>query len=166
MQLNRRLGDPVSVTAEDPKNDLTSTINLSSLKVLSPHVSAIMDSLSTEERSVLLKLPLGSAMLLVVSGPARGSRFLLNVGSTRIGRSPDADIFLDDVTVSRSHAVIEHNVGSSYLVKDVGSLNGTYVDGTVTNEKVLSNGSELHIGKFKYEALAVGLNFQMAPQNP
>ena len=88
-------------------------------------------------------------MLLVVSGPARGSRFLLNVGSTRIGRSPDADIFLDDVTVSRSHAVIEHNVGSSYLVKDVGSLNGTYVDGTVTNEKVLSNGSELHIGKFK-----------------
>ena len=149
MQLNRRLGDPVSVTAEAPKNDLTSTINLSSLKVLSPHVSAIMDSLSTEERSVLLKLPLGSAMLLVVSGPARGSRFLLNVGSTRIGRSPDADIFLDDVTVSRSHAVIEHNVGSSYLVKDVGSLNGTYVDGTVTNEKVLSNGSELHIGKFK-----------------
>ena len=139
----------MSVTAEDPKNDLTSTINLSSLKVLSPHVSAIMDSLSTEERSVLLKLPLGSAMLLVVSGPARGSRFLLNVGSTRIGRSPDADIFLDDVTVSRSHAVIEHNVGSSYLVKDVGSLNGTYVDGTVTNEKVLSNGSELHIGKFK-----------------
>ena len=58
-------------------------------------------------------------------------------------------IFLDDVTVSRSHAVVEHSVGSNYLVKDVGSLNGTYVDGVVTNEKVLSNGSELHIGKYK-----------------
>ena len=139
----------MSVSAEDPKHDLTSTINLSSLKALSPHVAAIMDSLSEEERSVLAKLPLGSAMLLVVTGPARGSRFLLNIGSTRIGRSPEADIFLDDVTVSRSHAVVEHSVGSNYLVKDVGSLNGTYVDGVVTNEKVLSNGSELHIGKYK-----------------
>ncbi|MEI7454723.1 MAG: FHA domain-containing protein [Actinomycetes bacterium] len=139
----------MSVTAEDPKRDVTTTINLSSLKSLSPHVSAIMESLSEEERQVLSKLPLGSAMLLVVSGPARGSRFLLNVGSTRIGRSPDADIFLDDVTVSRKHAVIEHSVGSNYLVKDSGSLNGTYVDGLVSSEKVLGNGSEIHIGKYK-----------------
>lgn len=139
----------MSATAEDPKNDLTTTINLSSLKSLSPHVTAIMESLSEEERSVLSKLPIGSAMLLVVSGPGRGSRFLLNVGTTRIGRSPEADIFLDDITVSRSHAVVEHSVGSSYLVRDVGSLNGTYVDGLVSNEKVLVNGSELHIGKFK-----------------
>ena len=139
----------MSVTAEDPKHDLTSTINLSSLKALSPHVSAIMDSLSEEERSVLAKLPPGSAMLLVVSGPARGSRFLLNIGSTRIGRSPEADIFLDDVTVSRSHAVVEHSVGSNYLVKDVGSLNGTYVNGKVEESVQLSDGMELHIGKYR-----------------
>ncbi|MSX85580.1 MAG: hypothetical protein F2748_03950, partial [Actinobacteria bacterium] len=59
----------MSVTAEDPKRDVTTTINLSSLKSLSPHVSAIMESLSEEARQVLSKLPLGSAMLLVVSGP-------------------------------------------------------------------------------------------------
>ncbi len=130
------------------KNDLTTTIHLASLRSVSDDSSTLLDNASQAERDVIGALPEGSAMLIVLSGPSRGARFLLNTALTTIGRSPDSDIFLDDVTVSRKHAEISRD-DIGYHVKDLGSLNGTYVNGKVEAEATLSDGMELNIGKFK-----------------
>jgi pSer/pThr/pTyr-binding forkhead associated (FHA) protein len=129
-------------------SDITSTINLGALRSVSDHVSALLDRATENERDVIAALPQGSAMLIVLSGPSRGARFLINSDLTTIGRSTDNDIFLDDVTVSRKHAEIVRQ-GKSYSVKDSGSLNGTYVDGKIESNTNLEDGMELHVGKFK-----------------
>jgi len=130
------------------EKDLTTTINLGALRSVSDHVSALLDKATQNERDVIAALPEGSAMLIALSGPSRGARFLLNSDLTSIGRSTDNEIFLDDVTVSRKHAQIIRS-GKSYSVKDLGSLNGTYVNGKVEESAQLSDGMELHIGKYR-----------------
>jgi pSer/pThr/pTyr-binding forkhead associated (FHA) protein len=87
-------------------------------------------------------------MLVVVRGPNAGSRFLLDRERTSIGRHPDSDIFLDDVTVSRRHAIVSRGE-RSMLVADNGSLNGTYVNGERVEERELATGDEVQIGRFK-----------------
>lgn len=96
----------------------------------------------------LPELEPGTGMLVVVRGPNAGSRFLLDRPATTIGRHPDSDIFLDDVTVSRRHAEVVL-VDDGVLVKDLGSLNGSYVNGARVDERVLSSGDEVQIGRFK-----------------
>jgi pSer/pThr/pTyr-binding forkhead associated (FHA) protein len=128
--------------------DLTTTINLGALRSVSDHLSALLDKATQNERDVIAALPEGSAMLIALSGPSRGARFLINSEKTTIGRSTENDIFLNDVTVSRKHAEIVY-IGKKYTVKDCGSLNGTYVDGSVKEESELHDGMELHIGKFR-----------------
>lgn len=130
------------------ENDLTTTINLGSLRSVSDHLSSLLDKATQKERDVIAALPEGSAMLIALSGPARGARFLLNSASTTLGRSTDNEIFLDDVTVSRKHAEITRN-GKSYSIRDCGSLNGTYVDGVVQESAELRDGMEIQIGKFR-----------------
>ena len=130
------------------ESDLTTTINLGALRSVSDQVSLLLDKATENERDVIAALPEGSAMLIALSGPSRGARFLINSAKTTIGRSTDNDIFLDDVTVSRKHAEISHE-GKIYSVRDCGSLNGTYVDGIVKEESELQDGMELHIGKFR-----------------
>ena len=93
-------------------------------------------------------LPAGSALLVVRRGPNAGSRFLLDVPTTSAGRHPDSDIFLDDVTVSRRHAEFRRDAGE-FVVVDVGSLNGTYVNRDRIEESDLSNGDEVQVGKFR-----------------
>jgi len=93
-------------------------------------------------------LPPGSALLLVMRGPNAGSRFRLDGELTTAGRHPDSDIFLDDVTVSRRHAEFRRDVGE-FVVVDVGSLNGTYVNREPVDTAVLANGDEVQIGKFR-----------------
>jgi hypothetical protein len=93
-------------------------------------------------------LPPGSAMLVVKRGPNAGSRFLLDQDVTTAGRHPDSDIFLDDVTVSRRHAEFRRE-GSGFVVHDVGSLNGTYVNRQRIDGAALSGGDEVQIGKFR-----------------
>jgi pSer/pThr/pTyr-binding forkhead associated (FHA) protein len=93
-------------------------------------------------------LPPGSAVLLVMRGPNAGSRFLLDGDLTTAGRHPDSDIFLDDVTVSRRHAEFFRH-GSRFAVRDVGSLNGTYVNRERIEEAELTGGDEVQIGKFR-----------------
>ncbi|WP_017974511.1 glycogen accumulation regulator GarA [Actinopolyspora halophila] len=93
-------------------------------------------------------LPAGSALLVVKRGPNAGSRFLLDRETTSSGRHPDSDIFLDDVTVSRRHAEFRRE-GAEYVVVDVGSLNGTYVNREPVDTSVLANGDEVQIGKFR-----------------
>jgi len=93
-------------------------------------------------------LPAGSALLVVKRGPNAGSRFLLDRDTTSAGRHPDSDIFLDDVTVSRRHAEFRRD-GAEFVVVDVGSLNGTYVNREPVDSAVLANGDEVQIGKFR-----------------
>ena len=106
------------------------------------------DSLSPEEISAVSALPAGSALLIVRKGPGQGSRFLLDQDVTIAGRHPDADIFLDDVTVSRKHAEFVRK-GSHFMVQDLGSMNGSYADGARVDAADLHHGSEVIIGKFK-----------------
>jgi pSer/pThr/pTyr-binding forkhead associated (FHA) protein len=103
-------------------------------------------------------LPAGSALLVVRRGPNAGSRFLLDVPTTSAGRHPDSDIFLDDVTVSRRHAEFRRDAGE-FVVVDVGSLNGTYVNREPVDTAVLANGDEVQIGKFR-------LVFLTGPREP
>jgi hypothetical protein len=93
-------------------------------------------------------LPDGSALLLVMRGPNAGSRFRLDGNLTTAGRHPDSDIFLDDVTVSRRHAEFSRE-GAVFTVRDVGSLNGTYVNRERIEEAQLAGGDEVQIGKFR-----------------
>jgi hypothetical protein len=93
-------------------------------------------------------LPPGTALLVVRRGPNAGSRFLLDSEITEVGRRPDSDIFLDDVTVSRRHAEFVRN-GPRFAVRDVGSLNGTYVNRERIEQAALAGGDEVQIGKFR-----------------
>ena len=81
-------------------------------------------------------------------GPNAGSRFLLDSDVTTVGRAPDSDIFLDDVTVSRRHAEFARTA-QGFLVRDVGSLNGTYVDRNRIEEALLADGHEVQVGKYR-----------------
>ncbi len=111
---------------------------------------------ATESEHVLTKADLatvealrpGTALLVVLRGPNTGARFLLDDDEVMSGRHPDSDIFLDDVTVSRKHAVFRRSEGV-FRVQDVGSLNGTYVNRKLVDEAVLSTGDEVQIGKFR-----------------
>jgi hypothetical protein len=90
----------------------------------------------------------GVGMLVVRHGPNAGSSYRLEQPSTAIGRHPDSDIFLDDITVSRRHVVVEHN-GDGYVLRDVGSLNGTYVNRARVDEATLQYGDEVQIGRYR-----------------
>jgi hypothetical protein len=108
----------------------------------------------------LPELEPGTGMLVVVRGPNAGSRFLLDRERTSIGRHPESDIFLDDVTVSRRHAIVSR-ADHGMLVEDNGSLNGTYVNGDRVERRELATGDELQVGRFKLlfigdPALALG----------
>ncbi|AYF99229.1 FHA domain-containing protein [Protaetiibacter intestinalis] len=109
---------------------------------------AAMESVSGEEQEAIAALPSGSALLVVRRGPNVGARFLLDADVTVAGRHPDADIFLDDVTVSRRHAEFVRT-GSAFQVRDLGSLNGTYFDGVRIDSALLSDGAEVQVGKFR-----------------
>lgn len=113
--------------------------------------------LSQAELDAIAALPSGAALLLVRSGPAAGARYLLDRDATTVGRHPNADIFLDDVTVSRRHAEITRSRASFDLV-DQRSLNGTYVDGERVDRAQLHNGDEVRVGKFR-------LNFFSSPRD-
>ncbi|MEI7593668.1 MAG: FHA domain-containing protein [Actinomycetes bacterium] len=86
--------------------------------------------------------------LVIRRGPNAGSRFALNESITTAGRHPESDIFLDDVTVSRRHVEVISNA-DGFRVRDVGSLNGTYVNRERIDEAPLVDGDEIQIGKFK-----------------
>ena len=109
--------------------------------------------LDVEEREAIDALPSGSALLIVQRGPNEGARFLLDQDVTTVGRHPNADIFLDDVTVSRRHAEFRRN-DTSFMIDDLASLNGTYFDGVRIDSALLDDGAEVQIGKFKFTFFA------------
>lgn len=104
--------------------------------------------LDDDDAAAVDALPAGSALLVVQRGPSAGSRFLLDGDLTTVGRHPDSAIFLDDVTVSRRHAEFRRSP-SGFTVRDVGSLNGTYVNRDRIDEVTLQGGDEVQIGKFR-----------------
>ncbi|MBU1588015.1 MAG: FHA domain-containing protein [Actinobacteria bacterium] len=111
-------------------------------------LAALDSDASPEELDAIAALPSGSALLVVRRGPNVGARFLLDADLTTVGRHPEADIFLDDVTVSRRHAEFLRH-GTAFEVKDLGSLNGTYFDGVRIDTALLSDGAEVQVGKFR-----------------
>jgi len=101
------------------------------------------------EASPLDDLGMDGPALVVRSGGGRaGEHFVPKGESTTIGRSPDCDIFLDDVTVSRRHAVIVRD-GASFTIEDQGSLNGTFVNRRRIDRAQLEDGDEVQVGKYR-----------------
>lgn len=89
------------------------------------------------------------ATLVIRSGGGRaGETYELKGERTTIGRHPDSDVFLDDVTVSRNHAVVTRE-DDAYVIADQGSLNGTYVNRRRIERQTLLDGDELQVGKYK-----------------
>lgn len=106
------------------------------------------DALSPDEEAAVRALPSGSALLIVQRGSNAGSRFLLNTESSTVGRHPESEIFLDDISVSRRHATFVRTSRGT-VVRDSGSLNGTYVNRELVDECLLQSGDEVQIGKFR-----------------
>ncbi|WP_165700082.1 FHA domain-containing protein [Ornithinimicrobium ciconiae] len=104
--------------------------------------------LSEDDQRTVDALRPGTALLIVLRGPNTGARFLLDADEVSSGRHPSSDIFLDDVTVSRRHAVFARSE-QGYEVRDVGSLNGTYVNRERIDARLLEQGDEVQIGKFR-----------------
>jgi pSer/pThr/pTyr-binding forkhead associated (FHA) protein len=100
----------------------------------------------------LSDIPAGSAALVVVKGPQIGDYFVLKSSINILGRGDEADLMLDDVTVSRKHATIE-KTESGWILIDMGSLNGTYVNRKIAENVVLQGGDELQIGKYRFAFL-------------
>lgn len=105
--------------------------------------------LSQRDQDAVAALPAGSALLIVQRGPNTGARFLLDHEVTNAGRSPKADIFLDDVTVSRRHSQFLAGENGTHIVRDSGSLNGTYVNHERVDQAELHAGDEVQIGKYR-----------------
>jgi pSer/pThr/pTyr-binding forkhead associated (FHA) protein len=113
-------------------------------------------TVTAEDAAAVAALPPGSALLIEQRGA--GERFLLIAPQVMAGRSVKADIFLDDVTVSRKHAEFR-KVDGGYTVRDVGSLNGTYVNRErINTEILLRSGDEVQIGKFR-------MSYQFSPNS-
>lgn len=105
------------------------------------------DDREDELASYLEGLPPGVGLLVVRHGPGEGSSFRLEAEHTNVGRHPDSEIFLDDITVSRRHVVLDRTP-KGYKLRDVGSLNGTYVNRERADEALLHHGDEVQIGRF------------------
>jgi pSer/pThr/pTyr-binding forkhead associated (FHA) protein len=126
---------------EISKNSHTDSIKdqeIESIKEISPQ---ILDELK--------KLHGNKAGLLTIKGPIIGEKFFLSKGSLSIGRSSESDILLDDITVSRNHAIIEKKE-SVFAIRDLESLNGTYLNGVIAGQSDLENGDRIQIGKYVF----------------
>jgi hypothetical protein len=121
------------------EDDTATTLTLSAVEAA---------DLEDELERYLEGLPLGVGLLVVRHGPETGSSYRLESTVTAVGRHPDSDIFLDDITVSRRHVELVKD-DQGYLLRDVGSLNGTYVNRERVDEARLHHGDEVQIGRYR-----------------
>jgi len=126
---------------EPPKDSVTATYRVGETGELIP---VELDDVVTEE---------GAALVIRAGGGRVGESFPITSDRMTVGRRPDCDIFLDDVTVSRDHAVLVRRSGAWFL-DDSGSLNGTYVNRRRIESHKLEDGDELQVGKYKLTYLA------------
>ena len=135
-------------TPEQPERpDVTTTARFGAIGSESDTELATQ-RMSVDDAAAVEALPPASALLIVQRGPNAGARFLLDATRTTAGRHPSSDIFLDDVTVSRKHAEFLA-VEGGFAVRDVGSLNGTYVNRERIDSVTLRSGDEVQIGKYR-----------------
>jgi pSer/pThr/pTyr-binding forkhead associated (FHA) protein len=142
-------GSPLTPAAsESTPTDATATITFGA-----PAKAEADDrALNAADAAAVDALPARSALLVVQRGPGAGSRYLLDTDLSTVGRHPESDIFLDDITVSRRHVEFRReapDAGGSFRVHDVGSRNGTYLNGDRVDDAELQNGDEVRIGKFR-----------------
>jgi hypothetical protein len=142
------------VAKADPDRELTTTLHLGLRSVVGNSPSTLIEDFyqqaSPEEREIITSALSGngeSAMVFIHRGARKGSRFLIGSDGVTIGRAPESSIFLDDVTVSRKHASIL-KVGNGFILRDSGSLNGSYINNISITEQKLLSGDEIQIGKF------------------
>jgi hypothetical protein len=138
----------------DPDRELTTTLHLGLRSVVGNSPSTLIEDFyqqaSPEEREIITSALSGngeSAMVFIHRGARKGSRFLIGSEGVTIGRAPESSIFLDDVTVSRKHASIMKD-GHVFILRDSGSLNGSYINNVSITEQKLVSGDEIQIGKF------------------
>jgi pSer/pThr/pTyr-binding forkhead associated (FHA) protein len=149
------------MTAEQSQNELTNTLHLGVREVSNSPANYLEEQLAlltAQDRAVVSEIQSSQgekAMILIARGSHKGSRFLITAEGASIGRSADSAIFLDDVTVSRTHATVLKN-GHEFVLKDAGSLNGTYINNVSIAEHTLVSGDEFQIGKF--HLLFIGSN--------
>ena len=138
--------------AEQP-SELTSSLHLSSRDAVNPSAGQLEEylaSLPLSDRAIIQEIQASDgerAMVLINRGENKGARFLISAEGASIGRATASSIFLDDVTVSRVHAVIK-KIGEQFNLRDCGSLNGTYVNNESISQVSLNSGDEIQIGKF------------------
>ena len=122
--------------------------SLGSHEITTDHPTILIDDLPGAvdvDRSVF---GVHEGLFVVVQGAKAGARYALDTDIVTLGRHPRSDIFLDDITVSRRHAEVRRD-GARYWVRDVGSLNGTYLNGERIDDSEMTDGNELQVGKFK-----------------
>ena len=129
-------GSPLERSLDDPTT-ITFQIEGSAQAEPSDEVTVDLD-----------EIPPDGGLLVVVRGPIAGTRIALTKDVTTAGRHPKSDLFLDDITVSRRHAEFVRT-DRGFRLRDVGSLNGTYLNRERVEEADLSNGDEIQIGKYK-----------------
>ena len=144
-QCGTPLTPPTEPALEPNPDDATATITFG---VPAKSEADERTSLNPADAAAVDALPAGSALLVVQRGPGAGSRYLLDSDLSTVGRHPESDIFLDDITVSRRHVEFRRQDGT-FRVHDVGSLNGTYLNGDRVDDAELQNGDEVRIGKFR-----------------
>lgn len=139
---------------ESSPSELTTTLHLAREKEgqrqSSAHLENILADISSEDAAVLREIINGdglAAMIYIHRGPSKGSRYLITSSGANIGRAASNEIFLDDVTVSRKHGEITF-LDKSFFFSDLGSLNGSYVNGVQSKKHPLQSGDEIQIGKF------------------
>lgn len=135
-------GAPIDVDGHDQTGSHTSII---------PIISTGSGGMAPVGSGHAGDIPRGGALLVVHRGPGEGSTFALSAEADvlSVGRSPDSDVFLDDVTVSRHHAEFRRGA-EGWSVRDSGSLNGTYVNRARVDDVRLHGGDEVQIGKFRF----------------
>jgi pSer/pThr/pTyr-binding forkhead associated (FHA) protein len=146
------------VDRENNPNELTTTLHLGrdnqsqigSTVHATAHLEKILTDARDEDAAVLREIFNGDgtvAMIYIHRGPSQGSRFLITSAGASIGRAATNEIFLDDVTVSRKHAEISVE-GKAFHFSDLGSLNGSYINGVQSKKHPLQSGDEIQVGKF------------------
>lgn len=111
-------------------------------------IDPVAEARATRQREAAAGIPgLEGYTLIVAGGARRGMHWSLPEGATEAGRAPGAALFLDDITVSRHHAAFHVEEGRLW-VEDLGSTNGTYVNGKRADRAALDPGDEVIIGRF------------------
>ncbi|MDR0950894.1 MAG: FHA domain-containing protein [Candidatus Ancillula sp.] len=125
---------------------LSESTNIGIPRIIDPTIDVPM--LGSEDVEAIAGLDSNDA-LLIVFRPQTGERYLLKDDLITVGRDKSSDIFFDDPSVSRKHALIRRK-GNKFYIKDVGSLNGTYINHNIQDEEIeLHRGDEIQIGKYR-----------------